>query len=145
LGTRFLGGFNHNAYTTAAYEDCLVKNAAITEKESYLRTLRSFPICIATTGLHGSNGWKLAEYVACAKAILSEPLVYEVPGGFAPGRNYLEFMSPGQCVEQAHRLLADQNLRNELMTANALYYRAHLRPDSLVLNSFLMALSRAHR
>jgi hypothetical protein len=143
LGARFLGGFNHNAHTVEQYKDCLVDDASITDKKRYLLTRRSFPICVATTGLHGSNGWKLAEYVACAKAIVSERLVYEVPGPFMADRNYLEFAKPEQCVEQALRLVADRTLCNEMMTANNLYYRGYQRPDAIVLNAVLTALSRA--
>jgi hypothetical protein len=141
LGARFLGGFNHNEYATRHYKDCLVSDAAITDKKTYIRTMKSHPICIATTGLHGSIGWKFAEYVACARAILSERLAYEVPGELAAGRNYLEFASPAECVEQALRLVADRELRNAMMAANSGYYRAHLRPDVLVLNSLMTALS----
>jgi len=143
LGPSFLGGFNHNAYTVARYKDCLVSDTTITEKKIYLRTVKSHPICVATTGLHSSIGWKFAEYVACARAILTERPMYEVPGGLAPGKNYIEFSSAADCVEQALRLVDNQELRSMLMTANAIYYRAHLRPDSLVLNSLLAALSKA--
>jgi hypothetical protein len=143
LGPAFVGGFNHNDYTLRHYKDCLVADASTTEKKNYIRTLMSHSICVATTGLHGSIGWKFAEYVSCARAIVSERLRYQVPGDLSPGRNYLEFASPAECVEQALRLMADRDLRNDMMTANSLYYRAHLRPDALLLNSLLAVLSRA--
>lgn len=145
LGERFLGGFNHNEYATKHYKDCLVSDAALTGKRAYLQTMRSHPICVATTGLHGSIGWKFAEYVACARAIVSERLVYDVPGELAAGRNYLEFAGPAECVEQALRLVTDRELRDEMMAENSRYYRAHLRPDVLVLNSLLTALSNANQ
>ena len=143
LGPAFLGGFNHNEYTVRQYKDCLVADTSLTDKKNYVRTMKSHPICIATTGLHGSIGWKFAEYVACARAILSERLVYEVPGEFVPERNYLEFASPVECVDRALRLVADRGLRNAMMTANSLYYRARLRPDALLLNSLLTVLANA--
>jgi hypothetical protein len=143
LGPRFLGGFNHNAHASARYRDCLVDDARVTDKRNYLDTLRSFPICVATAGLHGSAGWKLAEYVALSKAIVSEDLLYDVPGDFGPERNYLEFDRPQQCVEQAVRLINDRDLRWALMAANARYYRAHLRPDRIVMNALQRALSRS--
>lgn len=135
LGPGFLGGFNHNAYTARQYPDCLATDQAITDKRNYIRAVKEHPICIATTGLHGSIGWKFAEYVACARAIVSEPLLYEVPGDLAPGRNYLEFRTPDECAEQALQLVADTALRGSIMAANARYYRAFLRPDVLLLNS----------
>lgn len=36
-------------------------------------------ICITTTGLHRSIGWKFAEYIAASKAIVTEKLNYS-PG-----------------------------------------------------------------
>lgn len=143
LGPVFLGGFNHNEYTLKRYPDCLVSDASITDKKPYIRRLMYHPICIATTGLHGSIGWKFAEYIAAARAVLSERLVYHVPGELTPGRHYLEFASPAECVEQARKLIADHRLRKEIMAANSLYYRAHLRPDALMLNSLLAVMSRA--
>jgi hypothetical protein len=44
-------------------------------------------------GLYESNGWKLGEYVAGSKAIVSEHLHYDAPGNFSPEQNYLEFNS----------------------------------------------------
>lgn len=143
FGSRFLGGFSHNAYTERAYPDLLVERHAVTRRRHYLRTLAGHPICVATTGLHGSTGWKFAEYVATARAIVSEPLTYEVPGPLAEGDHYLAFRDPDGCAEACARLVEDHDLRTRLMVANARYYRSHLRPDVLVLNTLLEAFCRA--
>ena len=141
LGPRFTGGFSQSRFAAEQYPDLLAPPGT-TGQSHYLRTLSSFPICVATTGLHGSTGWKLAEYVAFSKAILSERLVYEVPGTFAPGRNYLEFTSPEECLTGAIQLIEDVALRQRLMQSNALYYQEHLRPDALVRNALLTALEQ---
>lgn len=140
LGPRFHGGFMLNDYTAQHYRDVLVDDPAETRKGNYLRLLRRFPICIATTGLHGSIGWKLAEYVAFSRAIVSEELKYELPGHFAPGENYLPFSSPENCVEQSMRLMEDAALRERLMRNNFLYYQHHVRPDMLVFNAISTAM-----
>jgi hypothetical protein len=141
LGPRLFGGFNHNPYTIKAYREFLVQDNEVTRKRNYISLLKSFPICIATTGLHGSIGWKFAEYVALAKAVVSERLNYQVPGDLQAGRNYLEFASPEQCAEQAVRLMEDREQRVRLMFSNAVYYRSYQRPDALVLNSLLKVLA----
>ncbi len=143
LGPAFLGGFSHNEYTVRQYKDCLAGDGHVTYKKNYIATLKSYPICIATAGLHRSIGWKFAEYVACARAIVSEPLAYQVPGDLAPGRNYLEFSTPDECVSQVLKLAEDRNLMSDMMKANWLYYRTHLRPDVLMLNTLHSALSTA--
>jgi hypothetical protein len=104
-----------------------------------MHAARIWLICVATTGLHGSIGGKFAEYVCLSKAILSEKLQYAVPGDLREGRNYLEFTTADECVEQAWRLFSDRALRNRLMCNNARYYNAWLRPDMLILNSLLTA------
>jgi hypothetical protein len=141
LGPRFSGGFSHSRFAVEHYPD-LVVPAGSTSQVNYVDALKSFPICVATTGLHGSTGWKLAEYVAFSKAIVSERLVYEVPGTFAPGKNYIEFTSPEECLNGAVRLIEDVALRQQLMQSNATYYRDYLRPDALVRNALRTALEQ---
>ena len=141
LGPRFTGGFSYSRFAAEQYADLVVPPDS-TSQVQYLRTLHSFPICVATTGLHGSTGWKLAEYVAFSKAILSERLVYDVPGTFAPGSHYIEFTSPEECLNGAIRLIEDVALRQKLMQSNAAYYRDYLRPDALVRNALTTALEQ---
>ena len=138
LGERFTGGFAGSAFASKQYPDLIVP-ASVTTQASYIATMRSHPICVATTGLHGSIGWKLAEYVAFSKAIMTEKLRYGVTGDFGPNRNYLEFASPEDCAAAAVRLVEDGDLRERLMLNNAAYYRAFVRPDALVAH----ALARA--
>jgi hypothetical protein len=138
LGDRFTGGFAASEFARKHYPDLIVP-ASVTTQASYIATMRSHPICVATTGLHGSIGWKLAEYVAFSKAIVTEKLHYGVTGDFGPDRNYLEFAEPEDCAAAAVRLVEDRELRERLMLNNAAYYRAYVRPDSLVAN----ALARA--
>lgn len=137
----FLGGFSRSKYALTHYPD-LVLPVEQTAQQNYIRMLKNFPICIATTGLHGSTGWKLAEYVTHSKAIISEELRYSIPGNFEPGRNYLRLSTAGDCVEAAVQLMTDKYLRSELMVNNADYYRSYLRPDALVAHALLTALRR---
>jgi hypothetical protein len=139
LGARFRGGFSRSAFALTRYPD-LVVPAGSTAQENYLATLKAYPICVATSGLHGSTGWKFAEYVAFSKAILSEQLAYGLPGVFEPGRNFLDFTSPEECLNGAVKLIEDAGLRREIMQNNAAYYRSHVRPKSLVKNALLTAL-----
>jgi hypothetical protein len=143
FGAAFFGGFARSDYATKHYKDVLLPEKGVASRGKYLDRLRSYPICIATTGLHGSIGWKLAEYVSFAKAIVSEKLCYEVPGGFRSGLNFLEFSSPDDCVEKSLELHANKDLRVQMMLRNAAYYHSELRPDLLVLKTILRALSES--
>ena len=107
----FLGGLEPTEYALKNYKDCVVENENIIRKINYLKVMRDCSICVATTGLLGSNGWKIAEYIAAAKAIVSEKLVYSVPGDFTSEKNYLEFSNPDECVEEVSRLIKGPELR----------------------------------
>jgi hypothetical protein len=141
LGPYFYGGFVRTRHAIAHYPSLLLPDHSFSAKPQYLAALRSFPICIATTGLYGSIGWKLAEYVAFSKAIVSERLNYTVPGPFRHGTHYLEFSSPEQCVHNAVTLMSDHALRCSLILNNAHYYNDFVRPDSMILKSLLTAFS----
>lgn len=143
LGTAFYGGVAHTAYARRHYSDVLLDNAGDGSQARYLRLLRDFPIAVATQGLYGSTGWKFGEYIACAKAVLSERLNHEAPGALRDGHNYLSFSSPEECVSQALRLIANDELRRSMMGANYTYYQRHLRPDVLVGNTLRLALARS--
>jgi len=141
LGKKFYGGFNHNNYTKKYLKDVLVDDNNVTSKQNYLNLLKSFTICIATTGLHSSIGWKFAEYISFSKAIISENLYYEVPGNLEPDKNYLVFNSTEELINKAHYLLNNENYRNEMMQNNYNYYQNYVQPDILVLNVLKTALN----
>lgn len=145
FGSAFYGGFVHGPYARKHFRDLLLPDERLASKSNYMKLLRSFPICVATTGLHGSIGAKFAEYICLSKAILSERLSYEVPGDIQEGRNYLQFTTAEECVAQARRLFDDAELRHRLMVNNARYYNAWLRPDVLVLNTLLTACGEQGR
>lgn len=142
FGSMFIGGLYPTPEALSSFPD-IVLNKRDIQKKSYLQALNKAQICIATRGLLGSNGWKIAEYIAGAKAIVSEPLIYNVPGEFFPGKNYLEFNSPQECVEKVQLLFGNIELRYSLMKNNYDYYHAYLKPDILVWNSLQLALIKS--
>ena len=142
FGKDFHGGFYHTAYSIKNYGAYLMPDRNHSTKQNYLKLLKSFPICIANSGLHGSIGWKFAEYIAFSKAIVAERIKFTVPGNLEAGKNYLEFASAGECVEKAVLLYSNRELRHSLMLNNSIYYHSFLRPDALVLNTIMTALTQ---
>lgn len=131
FGPRFTGGFEPSAHAKQHYPDLLVPATLLTDRRNYLKIVREHEICIATMGLHGSNGWKLGEYVAQGAAIVSERLVHEVPQ-FREDLNYVSFSTPEECVRAVGRLLENKTLRRRMVFANTHYYENWLRPDSMM-------------
>jgi hypothetical protein len=142
FGGRFYGGLHVDEFSRREYGDCLLPSRWSGSQGAFLERMHRSSICVASTGLLSSIGWKMAEYVAASRAIVSETLRYVVPGEFARDKNYLEYGSTQELLTVVERLLADDTLRYSLMRANWAYYHAWVRPDALVLNTILTALEQ---
>jgi hypothetical protein len=134
-GDIFWGGLEPTDYAAKYFGDCVVQDPRIIYKKNYVGLLRQSSIGIATAGLQKSNGWKVAEYIAGSKAIVSEELCYEVSGDFQATMNYLPFSSPDQALDQVALLLTNKHLLYEIMVRNFVYYHLFLRPDMLIWNT----------
>ena len=132
FGSRFLGGLADTPLARDRADSSLLCPPELAEKGRYLATVKHCDICVATEGLHRSNGWKIAEYIAASRAIVSQELFYAVPGDFLPGQNYLPFRTPRECVECVERLLSNPVMIDRMQMANHRYYEAFLAPIPFV-------------
>jgi hypothetical protein len=139
FGKIFCGGLTDDDFSRA-HAKSLIAPLALTNKKQYLELVKEHAVCIATTGLHGSIGWKFAEYVAASRAIVSEPLLYEVPGGFKKDQNYLEFRDERELPARINALLDSRVAVMKMMQENYRYYNNYLKPENLVLNTLLQVL-----
>lgn len=96
---QFTGGVSDNACARRLCPELIVPDK-LTGKRAYLHRMQHTEICVASTGLHGSTGWKLAEYVAAGRAIVTEPLRYTLPGGFEEGKT-IKYIRPRQSVRSS--------------------------------------------
>ncbi len=133
-GDAFVGGLNDNVVSRAWAPDLIMPDN-LTERKKYVSFLHSCDICIGTTGLYESIGWKTGEYVAAAKAIVHEDFHYQVPGDFREGKNYLTFTTADECVAAVQSLVEDPQRLFDMQRANEQYYRDYLKPEVLVKNS----------
>jgi len=140
FGKYFLGGLAPTAYAQKYYPQQVLENELLTRKDNYLKIMHGTSICIATTGLAGSVGWKMAEYIAGAKAIISQKIIYEYPGEFRENVNYLPFVTAEECVEKAVWLFKNPERRFQIMQANQQYYLEYIQPDKMILNSLRKVL-----
>lgn len=133
FGSRFIGGIQKDALSASLAPDALVKNEDEVFKGNYLKKLRTASIGIASPGLEHSVGFKIAEYVAMAKAIVTTPVNCIVPGNFSSNQNYLQYDTSDQCVDRCSQLITNQAFREEMMINNRVYYENNLRPDILMM------------
>lgn len=140
FGDRASAGIYLDAYSAKNAPKSLLLPSAVSEKGNYLKAMQSHSICVASTGLHGSTGWRFGEYVAASRAIVSEPLTYESGGEFARGRNYLEFGDVESLLASIDALLSSRQRTVHMMEANRVYYQSRVRPDAMILSTLMRAL-----
>jgi hypothetical protein len=133
----FIGGLIRTEFSERYYPDCICPYK--TDKKNYLRLVKKCLVVVTTKGLWDSNGWKLAEYVAASRCIVTEPLHHELPVPLKEGENILLFNSPSHCVETCETLLNDSSLANRMRKNNEEYYQSQLKPSVLVLNRLKIA------
>ncbi len=140
FGERFFGGLARSAHALANHPDCVVDADTSTRRRDYLQRLRGYSICVATTGLSDSTGWKFAEYLAFGKAIVCEPMKFELPGPIAAGRNFLEFTTPEACAARVGELFEGDAARERMMADNAAYFAEFGAPGAVVARTLYAAL-----
>jgi hypothetical protein len=142
FGLSFHGGLMDTGLARELHPELIVPGD-ITRKDRFLEQTRRHHICVATTGLHGSIGWKLAEYVAMSRCIVSERLENNPGTEFSEGRNYLAFETPDQCVQQVQVLLENTELRKLISSRNHDYYSRHLLPARMAAAAIEQGLGLA--
>lgn len=145
FGDRFHGGVKPTAFAQREYPDVVLQDPRATSQPEFLRRVREHPVCVTSTGLHGSNGGRLAEFVSFSRAIVTEPLQYAVPGDFAAGRHFLEYRDPAGCVAQVAQLFDDTAAREAMMVRNHDYYRQWLNPERLAMRLIALTFTTARK
>lgn len=148
---RFEGGFfyidapgvvdqfpKYETYLTEYADLIMTKRMSMAE---YSNNIRKSAFVFNTPSVCGCHGWKLGEYLAMGKAIISTPISNIMPGEFINGVHYLEASSEEDikcCINDlyAHpekRLFLKQNAKE--------YYDKYLSPEAVVTRIFEKALN----
>lgn len=130
-------GVNGNRDFTRQFASDMILAEKMTDRPYFIKVMKQHDICITTSGLHGSIGGRFGEYIAASRAIISEPLHYNLPGNFADGKNFLSFSDESSLVSSINHLLENHEARYTMMVENRRYYENSLRPDKLILNTLV--------
>lgn len=131
FGEQFRGGLVPTPYAVARYPDLVVRDQF--RRSEYIAMSRQCLVGIYTRGLHYSNAFKLAEYLAAAQCIVGERLRQHLPTPLVEGANFLPFTTIEECVAGCARLLSDPRLVAEMQAANGAYYRQEVEPEAHML------------
>jgi hypothetical protein len=140
FGEQFSGGLIPTALAQQQYPDCCLPSGNA-GRRNYFDLVKSCLICVTTAGLHESIGFKLPEYLAASRCIVTEPLKYRLPVPLEDGKHYLSFRTADECVTACERLLKDSQFANQMRRANHDYYLSEVEPAKLVYRCLHSAMT----
>ena len=123
FGSRVVGGIVPTPFARKAYPDLLATQPC--RQPQYIRCSKKPLIGIYSRGLFGSIAFKMAEYLAASKCIVSEPYDNQLP---APLDHISVYRSESECLEACDRLLSDASLAQFQRQQSWKYYVAHVAP-----------------
>jgi Glycosyl transferases group 1 len=126
----FRGGVIPTKLARNRYPDALT--AEPTRPAGYLTASRESLIGISTRGLHHSTPFKLPEYLAGSKCVVSEPLRNALPDMLEGGRDLVWFRGVDECLAKCEELLRRPEQAGELRHNAWKYYQEHVAPAAHV-------------
>lgn len=99
----------------------------------YLEKVKRSVVAFNTPAVHNCHGWKLGEFLALGKAIVSTPLSRSMPAPFVHGE-HAHFVdgSFDAMVAAVQTIRQDAGYRRHLETGARSYWETHLRPDVVI-------------
>ncbi len=132
LPGRFHGGLVPTPLAIQRYPEELADRSS--RRKDYVALGKRSLIGVDTRGLHYSTGFKFPEYLAASRCVVSQGLRNSLPVPLLPGRHYLPFTDPEECVAQCRTLLSDPDLATAMRRANHRYYEAEIKPSAHMRN-----------
>jgi hypothetical protein len=128
---QFEGGF-----VSSGHERMLGRGDLFHPRLSYRRWLhltRNSAVVLNTPGVSGCLGWKLGEYLALGKAIISTPIQLQLPADLEHGTHchYVDG-SEDSIWDAIERITCDGPYRLRLETNSRAYFDRHVHPRAAV-------------
>ena len=100
----------------------------------YIRKTKESLFVFNTPAVWGCHGWKLGEFLAMGKAIISTPLKNDLPAPLVHGEQ-IHYVNSCAELEEAVRLLSsDSDYRHRLETGAKQYFERYCTPVSVIKN-----------
>ncbi len=130
-GVYFEGGlFSRVTISDCGYED-VITNIPLPHK-IYLEKVKKSAFVFNTPAAWGCHGWKLGEYFALGKAIISTPFYNDTPMGIKHGENIHIVSNQDEMYEAVSKLYSDNNYREKLEKGATDYYKNYIEPKIVV-------------
>jgi len=132
----FEGGFSPTPHPgrAAQYKEHIVDKRY--EYTEWLEKTRRSALVFNTPAVWQCHGWKLGEYLALGKAIVSSPLVNDLPSPLVHGQ-HIHFVDGSQDSQDSlkdaiQQILKDRKYRALLENNARQYYETYLAPKSVI-------------
>lgn len=101
--------------------------------KEYLSKLKRSAVAFNTPAVHSCHGWKLGEFLALGKAIVSTPLTRALPAPLLHGE-HIHFVdgSPDSIREAVCLICRDISYRQRLERSARAYYLQYLQPQHVI-------------
>jgi len=100
--------------------------------ESYVKKTKQSAIVFNTPAVHNCHGWKLGEYLAMRKAIITTPISNQLPETLAHGK-HAHIVSNSNDISAAIKLLLeDKQYRNTLEQGASNYFEQYATPQAVI-------------
>lgn len=109
----------------------LLTTTRIPIKEYLMKTKKS-AIVFSTDAVLGSFGWKLTEYLAMGKCIISTPIGNAMPGDFNAGVHYYEVKDADEIYKAVEYLRNNPSERESYKENARKYFDEYLSPERVI-------------
>ena len=131
-GLRFEGGFMPRPRNDVPGFERYTTDHKRSHGEYVANTKRS-TVAFNTPSVFGCNPWRLAEFLAMGKAMISTPLIRELPAPLTHGENVHFVDGSLESIREAVRLLLqDAEYRQHLERGARTYYLSYLKPERII-------------
>ena len=100
--------------------------------DSYIKKTKLSSIVFNTPAVFNCHGWKLGEYLAMGKAIISTPISNQLPEKLKHGKNIYIIHNIEELEYAVNLLLKDHNYREMLENGAKDYYLKYASPEKVI-------------
>ena len=112
------------------YKDIVI-NQRYTSNE-YIKKTKQSLFVFNTPALHDCHGWKLGEFLSMGKAIISYPIINDLPAPLVHGEHIHIVNNENELKSAIQILVEDKDYRSTLEKGARAYYEAYCSPDKVI-------------
>ncbi len=139
FGDRFFGGLRPTDFSLKHYRDCTMRDEI--GFHGHLQAMQSSLVCVTTSGLFDSIDWKVPEYMAASRCIVSEQFKYGLPEDLVEGVHYRSFASPAECVAHCQFILDNPDTAKKMREAAYHYFQGNVKAENIMRSSLRRAVN----